>query len=53
MLSNNLWKQLLVDIPSREICLEPALRILVLVVIGQALRLLYLVVLIVSNPDDD
>jgi hypothetical protein len=37
MLSHNFWEQLFVDITRREICLEPALWVLVLVVVGQTL----------------
>ena len=53
MLSYNFWKQLLVDITSGEIGLEPALWVLVLVIVGQTFRLLHLVVLIVTDPNDD
>lgn len=44
---------MLVDIAGREIRLEPTLRILVCIVVSEPLLLLYLIVLVVSNPDND
>jgi len=44
---------LFVDVPGRKICLEPIFRILVFIVICEAKRLLYLIILVVPCIDYD
>ena len=52
-ISNHRWQKLLIDITSRKICLEPVLRILILIVILESVLFLNLVVFVVSNIDHD
>jgi hypothetical protein len=50
---NHLWEEFLIDVTGREIGLQPAFRVLVLVVVSETCLLLNLVVFIVANPNDD
>lgn len=52
-LGADIGKDLLIDIASREVGLEPRISVLVLVVVRQTRRLLILVILIISRPDDN
>jgi hypothetical protein len=50
---NHLWKEFLIDVTGGEIGLEPAFRVLVLIVVGETCLLLDLVIFIVANPNYD
>jgi hypothetical protein len=50
---NHLWKEFLIDVASREIGLEPAFGVLVLIVVRETCLFLDLVVFVVANPNDD